>query len=149
MSVCSNITEILGQVLLGTAIGPKAILQRLEKRKEHDLILCHACPASLVPFHIIPRPNLTCVRGPFQEMKLNEIIPYTQRDCPKQCLEQQPNSTFRSQSDVVQQRYCSSDKSETLLLSSSTPIINSNVDDLNDLQQALDSMWGSKEINSR
>jgi len=70
------------------------------------------------------------MRGPFQEMKLNEIIPYTQRDCPKQCLEQQPNSTFRSQSDVVQQRYCSSDKSETLLLSSSTPIINSNDDDL-------------------
>ena len=129
MSVCSNITEMLGQVLLGTAVGPKAILQRSAiQRKEHDLILCHACPASLVPFHIIPHPNLTCVRGAFQELKLNEIIPYTQRDCPKQCLEQQPNSTFRSQSDIVQQRYCSSDKSDTLLLSSSTPIINSDDD---------------------
>jgi len=110
ISVCSNVTEMLGQLLLGHAVGPKAFAKKGEQLQEvndQDVVVCHACPASLLPFHITPYPNMTCTVGPLQARKQSEIVAFEPRDCPQSCLKQQPSATFSSQSDTVQQRYCS------------------------------------------
>ena len=131
--VCSNITETIGQLLLGHAIGQskssfieKAKTMMLKKKKKKkmqnqkhvdhhhiDLEYCHSCPKEMLPFHITPNPKLTCAKGILQlrnESQFASSAASNNNDnnkCPQTCLIQPPNGTLRTQSDVVEVRYCS------------------------------------------
>ena len=122
MTVCSNVTEMMGQLLLGHALGTKADFMEQVKRTPSDsgaLTWCHACPECLLPFAIVPYPNMTCVRGPMLPHK--NIVSCSNRreevgsapdrnreplSCPLSCLEQEVTSEFRSESDTVFVRQC-------------------------------------------
>lgn len=112
MRVCSNITEMTGQLLLGHALGPKNMFhkkveQQSRKDKDRDLSVtyCHNCPQNILPFHILPYPKMTCVEGPLKEKSKRENTDWTKNSiCP--CLDQHPNSTLKTESDVVDVRYC-------------------------------------------
>jgi hypothetical protein len=120
MTVCSNVTEMMGQLLLGHALGTKADFMEQVKRTPSDigaLTWCHACPKCLLPFAIVPYPNMTCVRGPMLRYKKIVSCPmkYQVRQsnqnreplsCPLSCLEQEVTSEFRSESDTVFIRQC-------------------------------------------
>jgi hypothetical protein len=120
MTVCSNVTEMMGQLLLGHALGTKADFMEQVKRTPSDigaLTWCHACPKCLLPFAIVPYPNMTCVRGPMLRYKKIVSCPmkYQVRQsnqnreplsCPLSCLEQEVTSEFRSESDTVFVRQC-------------------------------------------
>jgi hypothetical protein len=81
------------------------------------LTWCHACPKCLLPFAIVPYPNMTCVRGPMLPKAESVSCPmkYQVRQsnqnreplsCPLSCLEQEVTSEFRSESDTVFIRQC-------------------------------------------
>jgi hypothetical protein len=130
MTVCSNVTEMMGQLLLGHAIGRKSdLMERVEQIPSIDQTLtwCHACPKCMLPFTIVPYPQMECVSGPI----LSVVSPYNNnkerancfstpkllRDvqsiqnvdpvtCPSYCLEQEVTREFRSESDTVLVRRC-------------------------------------------
>ena len=103
MTVCSNVTEMMGQLLLGHALGPKADFMEQVKQTPSDcgaLTWCHACPKCLLLFAIVPYPNMTCVRGPMLPKAESVSCPmkYQVRQsnqnreplsCPLSCLEQE------------------------------------------------------------
>jgi hypothetical protein len=112
MAVCSNVTEMLGQLLLGHALGPKADFTEQAKRTPSDsgtLTWCHACPECLLPFAIVPYPNMTCVRGPM--LRWEKSVSCSNKNlapllCPSFCLQQEVTSEFTSESDTVFVRQC-------------------------------------------
>lgn len=125
MNVCSNVTEMMGQLLLGHALSPKAEYTTESLGNTNStLTWCHACPECLLPFAIIPNPQMTCVTGPIfpkksvflrsddsekcrmqlVRMKANEGR--DPRSCPLSCLEEEPTSEFRTESDTVHVRQC-------------------------------------------
>ena len=120
MTVCSNVTEMMGQLLLGHALGPKLDLKKQVKRIPSDsgsLTWCHACPQCMLPFAIVPYPNSTCVRGPMLPKAESDSCPTKYqvrqsnrnrepRSCPLSCLEQEVTSEFRGESDMVFVRQC-------------------------------------------
>jgi len=120
MTVCSNVTEMMGQLLLGHALGPKLDLKKQVKRIPSDsgsLTWCHACPQCMLPFAIVPYPNSTCVRGPMLPKAESDSCPTKYqvrqsnrnrepRSCPLSCLEQEVTSEFRGESDIVFVRQC-------------------------------------------
>ena len=122
MTVCSNVTEMIGQLLLGHALGPKADFREQVKRTPSNsgaLMWCHACPKCMLPFAIVPYPNLTCVRGPISRKENYDHCPAREEVraasgqnsdpllCPSSCLEQEVTSEFGSESDTVFVRQCS------------------------------------------
>lgn len=132
MIVCSNVTEMVAQLLLGHALGPKQdFLMEQEKskntsnrrkRKEKKIKVkehqprarwCHACPKCLVPSRIIPYPKMKCVDGPLladdEGAYGNGCMRAPEADrpmCPKTCLETPVMMTFGTQSDTVSVRRC-------------------------------------------
>lgn len=80
MRICSNITEVVAQLLLGHALGPKKrFIERARQStvnadKKADMYYCHACPKDLLPFHITPYPNMTCATGPLHERTDSEVV---------------------------------------------------------------------------
>ena len=121
MTVCSNVTEIMSQLLLGHALGPKADFMKQVKRTPNDsgtLMWCHACPESLLPFAIVPYPIMTCVKGPISRQENDDHSPTREEVraasdqnsdpllCPSSCLEQEVSSEFRTESDTVFVRQC-------------------------------------------
>jgi hypothetical protein len=129
MNVCSNITELLAHLLLGHAVGPKQPLSKsthnfLPAESSFDLTLryCHACPKRLLPFHITPRPKMTCEHGPFHERtdtdELAAVCKPTLPDqdiCPESCMQNEVSWQFESQSDVVNVRECPVHNSKSML----------------------------------
>jgi len=118
MRVCSNITEIVAQLLVGHALGPKdafhkAVSQYPAKDKpDMTLTVCHDCPKELLPFHITPHPVLTCTTGKFHPRTKEEMDNVVvSKDSPPQkcpCLSQSVDYSFSSQSDVIHVRECKS-----------------------------------------
>ena len=122
MVTCSNITEMMGQLLLGHALGPKdEFMARAEQAKKEkgapptDLRWCHACPKCMLPFHITPHPTMTCVDGPIVpklqydhciELRWEEGKGEDPRLCPAACLERPVIDSFGSESDTVYVRKC-------------------------------------------
>ena len=120
MTVCSNVTEMMGQLLLGHALGPKADFMEQVKRTPRDsgtLTWCQACPKCLLPFAIVPYPNMTCERGPIFGNGRDDHCPTREERagsgqnsdpllCPSYCLEQEVTSEFGSESDTVFVRKC-------------------------------------------
>ncbi|KAL3775663.1 hypothetical protein ACHAW5_008133 [Stephanodiscus triporus] len=100
ITVCSNVTDMIGQLLLGHAIGRKAdFMERVT--------LCHACPKCLLPFAIVPYPEMTCVRGPLlPKASTNSCQKQDTQKCPPPCLEQEVMSKIGSESDIISVRQC-------------------------------------------
>ena len=113
MVVCSNVTEIMGQLLLGHALGPKdEFKQQVEEANSYEndispnyLRWCHHCPKSFTPFRIVPHPTLECVEGPLEAKGVVEIA-FKEEKCPDFCLAQAASRSFPSQSDTVFVRQC-------------------------------------------
>jgi hypothetical protein len=101
MKICSNITEVVGQLLFGHALGPKE--EFIEQAKVSNLY----CPADLLPFHITPYPNMQCASGPLHAMAANEVIHQGPQLCPNKCIREVPVSRIaQTQSGVVHERNC-------------------------------------------
>lgn len=66
MRICSNVTEMIGQLLIGYALGPKdEYLQHIKNSasvydNNKDMMYYHACPMDLLPFHISHHPDRQC-----------------------------------------------------------------------------------------
>ncbi|KAL7543405.1 hypothetical protein ACHAWF_007380 [Thalassiosira exigua] len=125
MVTCSNVTEMVAQLLLGHALGPKAeLIERI--RQNPDPIpntpprWCHACPKCMIPFHITPNPAMECVEGPITakagfvdcSVMRNEGAGGEEKGekdpllCPEACLATDPISSFGTESDTVFVRQC-------------------------------------------
>ncbi len=116
MRVCSNITEIFAQLLIGHALGPKDIYKKSVEqnptKRKHDMVpnICHNCPKGLLPFHITPHPQLACAKGTLHPRTQDEIDPAVVsketplQECP--CLNQSVDYSFNSQSNVIEVRDC-------------------------------------------
>lgn len=121
MNVCSNITEMVAQLLLNHALETKNFVRKHEKdasskeNGETSLRYCHACPKRLLPFHITPRPEITCEMGPLHERtdseEMSAVCSKNSESvlemCPDHCMKEDVSYQFISQSDVVNVRECS------------------------------------------
>mmetsp|Transcript_24480 Transcript_24480/g.44995 ORF Transcript_24480/g.44995 Transcript_24480/m.44995 type:complete len:613 (-) Transcript_24480:124-1962(-) len=112
MMYCSNITEVTAQMLLGHALGPKeAFQEQVQKSRSHNIGLrkqletCTACPAKLMPIHLIPYPEKECYSGPLHPQK-KETYTEPVKECPESCLKREADRSFPSQSDMVYVREC-------------------------------------------
>ena len=123
MVVCSNVTEIVGQLLLGHALGPKEefrkrVAQSSGRPKESAMRWCHACPKCMLPFHIAPYPQMECVDGPITRKEENADCGAVRENrgnlhgkgdpmlCPDECLQTPVTSSFGTESDNVNVRQC-------------------------------------------
>ena len=127
MNVCSNITEMVGQLLLGHALGPKdeflEQIKQVPKPGKQRATWCHHCPKCMLPFHIQPYPEMQCVEGPLtaKEEDVDCSALRTQSDaeelektlqlkhpmeCPDTCLATEAVSSFATESDTVYVRQC-------------------------------------------
>jgi len=117
IKVCSNITDMVAQLMLGHVLGPKAeFIQTVKKNKKQwnddeasILTYCHACPRDLKPFHITPYPNMTCAVGKMHDRTESEVQDYIAeqpKECPEHCLKKPPFKQLHTESDVVDVRHC-------------------------------------------
>lgn len=135
MVVCSNVTEMVGQLLLGHALGPKVefaeSIRSNPDRTPSDTGMrwCHACPQCMIPFSITPRPEMECVDGPFvaktenadcssvrsnthdkkagkKGKKSAEVVVTDPMLCPDACMETAATDSFGTESDTVYVRQC-------------------------------------------
>jgi len=125
MTVCSNVTELVGQLLLGHALGPKkefmerAANNNPKKKKKKPWAKnthstktkwCHACPKCLVPSKITPYPAMTCGYGALEAKSLHDncgSVPAEEKPiCPTSCLDTRFRRKFRTESDTVYVRHC-------------------------------------------
>ena len=122
MNVCSNITEMVAQILLGHAIGPKeSIAVGTVATSDAALRYCHSCPKRLLPFHITPNPKMTCEMGPLHvRTDGEELVSICSESsemeagmCPDSCMMEDVSYQFESQSDVVDVRECEMQATDT------------------------------------
>ncbi|PIK62222.1 hypothetical protein BSL78_00830 [Apostichopus japonicus] len=114
MTVCGNPTEMIAQMLLGKVIAPegkdawlKAITSKPKIMLPRQLKVCQDCPASLLPFHIKPIPDLTCyVSESVRETSLVKQEVWDGTLCPAECLKLKPVGTEQTQSGSVSVRSC-------------------------------------------
>lgn len=114
--ICSNITEMVAQLMLNHALGPKQHFVEevnqlgIEPGQNSEMTYCHACPADMLPFHITPYPDMTCAKGSLHERTQNEIkkrtVPQT---CPNDCLRLKVQRFVPTQSGFVHERVCPMD----------------------------------------
>jgi hypothetical protein len=121
MNVCSNITEMMANLLLSHALGPRETFNKKMKdppteddSADPDLRYCHSCPRRLLPFHIDPYPDMICEYGPFHNRSDTDPLATVCAKsssvdleiCPEACMEEPISWTFDSQSDRVYVREC-------------------------------------------
>jgi hypothetical protein len=122
LRVCSNVTEVLANLVLGRAIAPLGKAHRFRGNNDIDntaitstrreLEICTDCPAKLMPFHIIPRPQLECSAGHFIPTKV--AGPSFDNHCPATCLNTTPVGEVMTQSGrPVKERVCIPDSNPT------------------------------------
>lgn len=127
--VCSNITEMVAQVLLGHALGPKVEFveqmtqKQINKGAKAKMRWCHACPHCMLPFSLIPFPEMECKDGPLDAINPNLLTPQgrykecfekgdqgngaaNKMTCPADCLETDFVASFKTESDTVFVRHC-------------------------------------------
>ena len=127
----SNITEMLGQLLLGHALGPKQEyiehVKRVNAPPNSRLRWCHACPRCLLPFSIDPHPRIECHDGPLAEdvwnpidtahcdttmknrVSINGKNVFLREDatmCPKSCLQRPVTHRRSTESNTIDVREC-------------------------------------------
>jgi hypothetical protein len=112
MNICSNVTEVIGQLLIGYALGPKEeYLKRIANTASlyngnKELMYCHACPEDLLPFHITPEPPMMCDAGTLHAQSRSEIHAGAPQLCPKPCFDIPPSNEVQTQSGIVYERNC-------------------------------------------
>jgi len=108
MQVCSNVTEALANLMVGRAKyywkqrQQQVAVNNLAKR---ELRICTDCPASLLPFHIKSKPDLTCTSGPLVHADEVGAI-WNTPACPHDCLKTAPVGQAKTQSGPVDVRVC-------------------------------------------
>ena len=125
-NVCSNITEMVAQLLLGHAIGPKGSITSggAVAATDSTMRYCHSCPKRLLPFHITPRPEMTCELGPLHvRTDGEELVSICSKStesetdfCPDSCMMEEISYQFESQSDVVDVRECEVQDANTAII---------------------------------
>lgn len=114
--VCSNVTDMIGQILLGHAIGPKGELNKAKQMtrkwwKRYGITRwCHRCPKCLVPSSIIPNPEMTCMQGQLNAKTKMDVCSSTpdrdRPDCPSSCMSTPWKGKFGAESNMVYVRQC-------------------------------------------
>ena len=113
----SNITEMMGQLLLGHALGPKQdLIEQLNKENaspNSNMRWCHACPKCMLPFHIKPYPQMECIDGPVTQQEMDypcsgreSVLNNVESVCPESCLQTTSTYSFDTESDTVLVRLC-------------------------------------------
>ncbi|KAJ8051085.1 hypothetical protein HOLleu_04522 [Holothuria leucospilota] len=119
MRVCGDATEMVAQLLFGKAIAPKGkdVWMESIRNKDGELIknmdtreimVCHDCPKSLLPFHIKRIPDLKCYRST-QGLRPAEEKNFKVWDgtlCPSQCMKTNPVGQTQTESGPVDVREC-------------------------------------------
>ncbi|KAJ8050907.1 hypothetical protein HOLleu_04286 [Holothuria leucospilota] len=119
MRICGDATEMVAQLLLGKAIAPKGKDVWIKSVKEKDreavqnmdsreIMVCHDCPQSLLPFHIKRIPDLKCYRTtqglrPAGEKKIKV---WDGTLCPSECMKTEPVGQVQTESGPVDVREC-------------------------------------------
>ena len=138
MKICSNVTEVLSQLLIGYALGPK---EKYTKRIQQtgsiyngnkEAMYCHACPEDLLPFHITPHPEMTCAAGALHARSKTEIHSGVPQLCPEPCFDIPPSKVVQTQSGVVNERNC---PAEYFL-----PTTNVEADNLDQMSKEIDQL---------
>ncbi|KAJ8050919.1 hypothetical protein HOLleu_04302 [Holothuria leucospilota] len=119
MKICGDATEMIAQVLLGKAIAPKGkdVWMKSVKDKDREavqnmdsreIMVCHDCPQSLLPFHIKKIPDLKCYRST-QGLRPAEEKNFKVWDgtlCPSECMKTIPVGQAPTESGPVDVREC-------------------------------------------
>jgi hypothetical protein len=117
MRVCSNVTEALANLVIARAVAPwgkKAYQDTIRNSDSNkntssivvrELEVCTDCPAKLMPFHIIPHPQLECTTGAFIA-PANVAGPAFDNHCPKTCMATRPVGKVMTQSGFIMERIC-------------------------------------------
>lgn len=112
MRICSNITEMMAQLLINYALGPKdRFIEKVEHlgikpNEDSEMLYCHACPKDLLPFHITPNPNMTCEIGLLHERTRTEVSNGGPQTCPDECLVLEITKYVPTQSGYAHERLC-------------------------------------------
>lgn len=112
--VCSNVTEALGNLLLGRALAPNGKEGRTgphtglaKEPSARSIEVCADCPRSLLPFHVKPVPNLTCATGKFEAIPTEAVgALWETPSCPEDCLKTAPVERKDTESGPVDVRKC-------------------------------------------
>jgi hypothetical protein len=112
MAICSNVTENIAQLLIGHAVGPKADLMAIQdKDLSHpkfyspEVVTCHSCPETLLPFHITTYPDMKCNKGPLQPRSIDEISGHLQT-CPVRCMDLEVQQQLGDPPNEILERSC-------------------------------------------
>eukprot|EP00903_Cladosiphon_okamuranus_P015286 g14126.t1 len=115
--VYSTMTEMIAHVVIGKAVGKKEALYDLYSTTHHpkprnsqigDIFqVCTDCPESLIPHHVKPTPEPTCVVAA-RLLPENQTYPaWNGTLCPSWCMAEQPVDKKQTQSGFVDVRKCS------------------------------------------
>jgi len=96
MRVCSNVTEVLANLLIGRAVAPLgkehwketiAVSTAKKTTTTRELQVCTDCPLSLLPMHIKVDPDLQCTNGPFTAVHKQSSVgaAWNTPPCPADC----------------------------------------------------------------
>ncbi|KAJ8051092.1 hypothetical protein HOLleu_04532 [Holothuria leucospilota] len=119
MRVCGDATEMVAQLLLGKAIAPKgkdvwmkSVLEKdgdvVKNVDTREIMVCHDCPKSLLPFHIKRIPDLKCYRTT-EGLRPAEEKNFKVWDgtlCPSECMNTKPVGQTQTESGPVDVREC-------------------------------------------
>jgi hypothetical protein len=106
--VCSNVTDVVAQLLLGRAIAPTGRdrwVRPIKTGSRSRLEICTDCPRTMLPFHIKPKPNLTCEYGPMTKAGVAGNT-WKPPSCPSECLRTDPVGQQVTQRGSVDVRDC-------------------------------------------
>ena len=103
--VCGNVTEVIADLMLGRLIGNETDRLLGSSGKRRNVTICTDCPASLLPFHIKVKPDLSCTDQMVERNSSN--LSWGLRPCPASCLVTPPVGVQDTQSGPVDVRVCS------------------------------------------
>ena len=111
MVVCSNVTEVLANLMIARAVAPEGKAKLMSEMQQatpvattRRLEVCTDCPKALTPYHVIPVPNLECV-GSFVASDQAGAA-WGAPACPAECLKSEPVGEQSTQSGPVPVRKC-------------------------------------------
>ncbi|KAJ8047331.1 hypothetical protein HOLleu_06308 [Holothuria leucospilota] len=119
MRVCGNPTEMVAQILLGKVLAPDGkkswlksvesqVQQRVTLSVPREILLCHDCPESLLPFHVKRVPELKCYKSTKGLNKgfLKNVHVWNGSMCPTDCMKTEPTGKATTNSGMVDVREC-------------------------------------------
>lgn len=110
--VCSDVIEYFSRILLHVAMStPEQKFDGVDTidGNSRSIRLCSDCPASLLPVHILPEPQLSCIETDKlpEDTVEHKVWPHTgSKPCPKSCLDTIVPTKVATQSGSVDVRVC-------------------------------------------